>query len=116
MEEPVGLQSMGLQRVGHDLATSLHFHYKLGTVLGTEDRAENTADKSLALTELEASECLLNVELLTQSPAHSSPSPVLHHPSVMPIVPVGSSSLRPFDLIPGLPFGEGKKVKYQTSF
>ena len=83
MEEPVGLQSMGLQRVGHDLATSLHFHYKLGTVLGTEDRAENTADKSLALTELEASECLLNVELLTQSPAHSSPSPVLHHPSVM---------------------------------
>ena len=53
MEEPVGLQSMGLQRVGHDLATSLHFHYKLGTVLGTEDRAENTADKSLALTELE---------------------------------------------------------------
>ena len=25
MEEPGRLQSMGLQRVGHDLATSLHF-------------------------------------------------------------------------------------------
>lgn len=67
----------------------LHPCYELGTVLGTEDTAENTSDKSLALTELEATECLLNVELLTQSPSGSSPRSVLHHPSVMPIVPAG---------------------------
>ena len=96
----------------------LHPCYKLGTVLGTEDTAENTSDKSLALTELEASERILNVELLTRSPSSSSPSSVLHHPSVMPILLclLGSSSIWPFDLIPGLPFGEGKKVEYQTSF
>ena len=29
MEKPGGLQAMGLQRVGHDWATSLHFTYRL---------------------------------------------------------------------------------------
>ena len=31
-EEPGGLQSMGLQRVGHDWATSLHFKLKMKVI------------------------------------------------------------------------------------